>query len=128
MSETQTPNEPNCEFCNKTCENGGNSYDPIETFSWEENRCCDECNLKIVIPTRVSLGSLQECHRCQTFTKEWTPLLCIYCDDIHPFCEDCLNEIDAYTGKYSKCESDDECGGDTDDEQEESDDESSDDE
>jgi hypothetical protein len=45
-------------------------------------------------------------------------VLCNYCNVIHPFCEDCLNKIDAYTGKFSKI--DDECG--------ETDDESSDDE
>lgn len=111
-TQTQTPleNEPICEFCHSTCENGGNSFEPIETFGWEENRCCDECNLSTVIPTRASLGSLQECHRCPDFTKEWTPVLCNYCNVIHPFCEDCLNECDAYTGDFNKFDEDNSCG------------------
>ena len=115
-TQTQTPleNEPICEFCLAPCESGGNSFEPIETFGWKENRCCDDCNLNIVIPTRLEIRKKEHkfCHRCSGYIRHWNPVLCNYCNTIHSFCDECLNKCDAYTGKFSKIDDDDEsaCG------------------
>ena len=39
-----------CVSCNEVMEGDGNSIRPLRD---EEGRCCDECNLKIVIPYRM---------------------------------------------------------------------------
>lgn len=46
-----------CCFCGKTIDakSGNNAYPlrPESYFGSEENRCCDQCNAELVIPTRV---------------------------------------------------------------------------
>ena len=45
-------NNPTCCFCGKPCENEwGNN--PYPTSKEENDRCCDKCNLNIVIPERI---------------------------------------------------------------------------
>ena len=43
-----------CCLCGKEVEGYGNNPSPIETQN-EDDECCDECNLAIVIPTRMEL-------------------------------------------------------------------------
>ena len=43
-----------CCLCGKEVEGYGNDPSPIETQN-ENDECCDECNLAIVVPTRMNL-------------------------------------------------------------------------
>jgi DNA-directed RNA polymerase subunit RPC12/RpoP len=43
-----------CCLCGNEVEGYGNNPSPIETQN-EDDECCDECNLAIVIPTRMEL-------------------------------------------------------------------------
>ena len=43
-----------CSFCGKEIVGYGNSPSPLEG-----GRCCDECNMKIVMPVRCFLGTLE---------------------------------------------------------------------
>lgn len=48
-----------CCFCKETLTNFGNSTYPIFDRKNElTKRCCDECNLKYVIPSRLSNNEL----------------------------------------------------------------------
>ena len=38
-----------CEICNKDFEGYGNNSEPIKS-----GYCCDECNMSVVIPSRMS--------------------------------------------------------------------------
>ena len=55
----ETRQENKCCFCGKPYRMYGNStwgcWSPIEEIQYvgEKKRCCDECNLKIVVPTRL---------------------------------------------------------------------------
>jgi hypothetical protein len=118
MPEIQIPNEPNCEFCNVLCENGGNSIKPIFSFSNdfdedfdEEQRCCDDCNVKYVIPTRLQLQKKDNnfCHRCCCITNEWIPVFCIYCRTLTGFCDYCIDKVDGF-GTFSKFDENNDCG------------------
>lgn len=44
-----------CCFCGKEVEGYGNDPRPIKVACEEMPRCCDECNKKFVVPTRVSV-------------------------------------------------------------------------
>jgi hypothetical protein len=60
MPETQThtplEDEPICNFCHEYCENGGNTCEPIAMYSYDEPRCCDECNIDIVLDIRIKMA------------------------------------------------------------------------
>ena len=47
-----------CCLCGKEVEGYGNDPSPIETQN-ENDECCDECNLAIVIPTRIELVTIK---------------------------------------------------------------------
>jgi len=117
QTQTQLENEPACDFCLSRCENGGNSIEPIIFFSnnfGEEPRCCDDCNVEYVIPTRLELQRKDDnfCHRCCGITEEWKPVVCIYCRKLTSFCDDCSEKLDDF-GTFSKVDDDDDyrpCG------------------
>lgn len=44
-----------CCFCGKEIEGWGNDPRPIVIADEIMPRCCDDCHVKIVLPTRVSL-------------------------------------------------------------------------
>ncbi|MDR2571535.1 MAG: hypothetical protein LBD23_14755 [Oscillospiraceae bacterium] len=43
-----------CGICKKEYEGFGNNPHPIETIS--NDRCCDSCNINIVIPVRLFIS------------------------------------------------------------------------
>ena len=43
-----------CSFCGKEIVGYGNSTSPLEG-----HKCCDECNIKIVMPVRCFIGTLE---------------------------------------------------------------------
>ena len=47
---------PDCCLCNKVCENEfGNNPRPVAHTKGEEGVCCDKCNVKKVIPARITV-------------------------------------------------------------------------
>lgn len=51
-----------CCFCNKTIDKYNlNEINPIKTTS-ENAKCCNDCNTKIVIPTRLNMLNILKLH------------------------------------------------------------------
>ena len=97
--QTQTPleYEPVCDFCYTRCESGGNSCEPItyqEEALKEEPRCCDDCNINIVMDIRIKMvqRTLEQCYYCETITNNWKPLIYTTGNNIEYFCQDCFDE------------------------------------
>ena len=42
-----------CVFCSKECENGGNNCEMLGFVGHPS--CCDECNMRYVIPVRLAI-------------------------------------------------------------------------
>jgi hypothetical protein len=48
-------NEELCSICGKPIVGRGHNAQPVE-----EGRCCDDCQLNVVLPTRATLSALEE--------------------------------------------------------------------
>ncbi len=42
-----------CVLCNAACIGWGNNPSPVNGLTFEDGRCCDDCNANLVIPTRL---------------------------------------------------------------------------
>ena len=44
-----------CVLCDAACIGWGNNPDPVNGLTYNDGRCCDDCNATRVIPARVQL-------------------------------------------------------------------------
>lgn len=56
-----------CALCGAKCEGFGNNPEPLAK---NEERCCDDCNIKFVIPARMCAISINGEERLKEIKKE----------------------------------------------------------
>ena len=77
-SNTMLDNYKVCCICGKVFEGYGNDPWPVR----EEGRCCDDCNIKIVVPARIAQLKTSEEKKCDKDYFACVEMDCLWNDGL----------------------------------------------